>query len=150
MIWSAPWARMHWSTSCCPCPSASPPIRTWSDWSPTPKMESSIPARPSQWWTRTRPCLLPCGTRTSKAFCSPRGRCVNLTRSALRCEPYPTAPTEESSTRPPSSSTLPSQPIPTESTLLHPAHERERELCRFCTGMSEERVFLRDCICRSV
>lgn len=47
MIWSAPWARMHWSTSCCPCPSASLPIRTLSGWSPTPKMESSTPARPS-------------------------------------------------------------------------------------------------------
>lgn len=55
--------------------------------------------------------------KTWRECCSPHGRYESPTRTAWRSEPSPTVKTEASSTRRPSSSTSPSLPTPTESTL---------------------------------
>lgn len=117
MTWSAHWALTPWSTSCCLSPLASQPTRTSSDWWPTHRTGWCTPEPPSWWWTRTSRYLLPCETRTWRECCSPRRRYGSPTRTAWRSEPSPTAKTEASSTRRPSSSTSPSLPTPTESTL---------------------------------
>lgn len=66
---------------------------------------------------RTSRYLSPCEMKTWRECCSPHGRYESPTRTAWRSEPSPTVKTEASSTRRPSSSTSPSLPTPTESTL---------------------------------
>lgn len=117
MTWSVHWALTRWSTSCCLFPLALQPTRTSSDWWPTHRTEWCTPEPASWWWTRTSRYLLPCETRTWRECCSPHRRYGNPTRTAWRSEPSPTAKTEASSTRRPSSSISPSLPTPTESTL---------------------------------
>lgn len=115
--WSVHSVHTPWSTSCCLFPLVLQPIRTWSGWWPTLRMESCTPEPHSRWWMRTSCYLLPYEMRTWRGCCSPSGLCESHIHTAWRSEPSLTVKMEALSTRPPSSSTSLSLPTPTESTL---------------------------------
>lgn len=67
--------------------------------------------------------------RTGRGWCSPRGRCGSRGRTAWAYGPCPTALTAALSTAPPSSSTSPCPPSPTERRPLQRARSFRARRC---------------------